>query len=126
MENLAPNIFVHDIAKTIDFYKELGFTVSMNVPDQAPFVWVNMNYGNVNFMFQTWESLGKELLEISRDKGSGPVLYYINVKNIRGYFKKLEPKVTVLKGLEKTFYGAMEFTIKDPNGIVLTFAEHEG
>jgi uncharacterized glyoxalase superfamily protein PhnB len=126
MENLTPNVFVHDIAKTIEFYKELGFTVSMNVPEQAPFVWVNMSCGKVNMMFQTWESLGEELPEISRDTGSGPGLYYINIKNIRSYFENIKTKATVLKGLEKTFYGATEFSIKDLNGIVLTFAEREG
>jgi len=29
----------------------------------------------------------------------------------------------VIKGLEKTFYGATEFSITDNNGFVLTFAE---
>jgi uncharacterized glyoxalase superfamily protein PhnB len=33
--------------------------------------------------------------------------------------------VTVVKGLEKQFYGATEFSIKDNNGYVLTFAEDE-
>ncbi|MDZ4757661.1 MAG: hypothetical protein SGJ10_05920 [Bacteroidota bacterium] len=31
----------------------------------------------------------------------------------------------VLKGLEKTFYDATEFTIQDFNGMILTFAEDE-
>jgi hypothetical protein len=37
----------------------------------------------------------------------------------------IKDKVTVLKGLEKTFYGATEFSILDNNGYVLTFADDE-
>ncbi|MGZ3885166.1 MAG: VOC family protein [Bacteroidia bacterium] len=126
MENLTPNIFISDMARTIEFYKELGFKVTMNVPDQAPFIWVNMSCGSVSFMFQTWDSLGQELPALSRSKGSGPVLYYISIKSIRAYFEMVKNKATVLKGLEKTFYGATEFVISDPDGNILTFAEHEG
>ncbi len=125
MESLSPNIFVHDINKTIAFYKELGFKVTMSVPEQPEYVWVMMTNDKVTIMFQTFESLGKDLTEISRTDTSGPMLFYINVKDIQGFFKKIENKALVLKGLEKTFYGATEFTIKDCNGLILTFAEHE-
>jgi uncharacterized glyoxalase superfamily protein PhnB len=47
------------------------------------------------------------------------------VKNIRAFFEKINDKVTVLHGLEKTFYGATEFSIKDNNNYMLTFAEDE-
>jgi len=33
--------------------------------------------------------------------------------------------VEIIKGLEKTFYGATEFTIRDIDGYHLTFAEDE-
>ena len=83
-----------------------------------------MTYGNVNFMFQTFESLGSELPEISRHNG-GSLLLYIKIKNIRKYHDMINGKVNVLKGLETTFYGATEFSILDNNGYVLTFAENE-
>jgi uncharacterized glyoxalase superfamily protein PhnB len=48
---------------------------------------------------------------------------YIKLKNIRAFFDRVKDKVTVIQGLEKTFYGATEFSIKDPDGFILTFAE---
>ena len=75
-------------------------------------------------MFQTFSSLANDLPEISRVDG-GSLLLYINLKNIRTFFEEIKDKVTVLKVLEATFYGATEFSIKDNNGYVLTFAEHE-
>jgi uncharacterized glyoxalase superfamily protein PhnB len=125
MESISPNIFTHNITETINFYKTLGFTLTMSVPEEGPdYVWAMMVNDSVTFMFQTFQSLGDTLPDISRTNG-GSLLLYINVKGIQTFFDGIKDKVTVLQGLEKTFYGATEFSIKDNNGYVLTFAEHE-
>jgi uncharacterized glyoxalase superfamily protein PhnB len=125
MESLSPNIFVTDMNATIAFYKMLGFDLAMSVPEEGPeLVWAMMVKGNVSFMFQTFDSLANELPEISRTDGAS-LLLYIKLKGIRAFFEDIKDKVTVLKGLEKTFYGATEFSILDINNYVLTFAEDE-
>jgi uncharacterized glyoxalase superfamily protein PhnB len=125
MESLSPNIFVNNMQETIALYKVLGFQVTMSVPESGDdLVWAMMVNGNVTIMFQTFENLANELPEISRNDG-GSLLLYINLKNIRSFFESIKGKVKVLKGLEKTFYGATEFSILDNNNYVLTFAEHE-
>jgi len=124
MHALSPNIFVRDIKQTIGFYKQLGFNVTMSVPEEGDPVWAMMSCGNVNFMFQTFESLGDEIPEIHREDG-GSLLFYIQTKDIREFHNQIKDKVQVIKGLEKTFYGATEFSIIDNNGYVLTFAENE-
>ena len=126
MKSLAPNFFVRDMDKTIDFYKSLGFEVTMSVPapDNKEIQWAMMKAGEVIVMFQTFVNLADQLPEISREKG-GSLLLYIQVDQIRKFFEKVKSKVTVLHGLEKAFYGATEFSILDNNGYVLTFAEDE-
>jgi len=125
METLSPNIFVRNMAETIAFYNILGFKTTMTVPEEGnDFVWVMMMNGTVTFMFQTFESLADDLPKISRTDGASQLLY-INLKDIKGFFEAIKNKVTVLKGLETTFYGATEFSIVDNNNYVLTFAEHE-
>ncbi|WP_375578660.1 VOC family protein [Marivirga tractuosa] len=124
MDSLTPNIFVHNIEETIKFYETIGFKVGMSVPEEGDFVWVMMTCGKVSFMFQTFESLGSELPEISRQNG-GSLLLYIQIKEIRQFYEKIKDKVKVIKGLESTFYGATEFSILDNNNYVLTFAENE-
>jgi len=124
MQSLAPNIFVNDINETIAFYRQLGFELTMTVPEEGDYVWAMMSCGEVTFMFQTFESLGGELSEISRQDG-GSLIFYIKTENIRSFFERIKDKVKVLKGLEKTFYGATEFSILDNNEYVLTFAENE-
>jgi uncharacterized glyoxalase superfamily protein PhnB len=124
MDSLTPNIFVKNMNETIEFYRNIGFEVKMSVPEKGDFVWVMMSGGNVNFMFQTFDSLGSDLPEISRQDG-GSLLLYIQVKEIRQYHDRIKDKVNILKGLEKTFYGATEFSIQDINGYILTFSENE-
>lgn len=125
MESLAPNIFVSNMQQTIAFYTLLGFNVTMSVPESGEdLVWVMMACGSVTIMFQTYESLAESLPEISRRDG-GSLLLYINLKDIRVFFDSIKDKVKVLSGLDRTFYGATEFSILDNNNYVLTFAQHE-
>ena len=125
MESLAPNIFTNNIQETVALYTLLGFEVTMSVPEKGDeLVWVMMVNGSVTVMFQTYSSLADDLPEISRKDGSS-LLLYVTLKDIRGFFESVKDKVNVLKGLEKTFYGATEFSILDNNNYVLTFAEHE-
>lgn len=124
MESISPNIFVKNIDESIKFYEQLEFKLSMKVPDEGSLVWAMMTKDKVSFMFQTFESLGNDLPEISRQDG-GSLLLYIQIKEIREYHDRIKEKVNILKGLEKTFYGATEFSIQDINGYVLTFSENE-
>ena len=125
MDSLSPNIFVKSMEETISFYQSIGFQLIMTVPESgSEFVWAMMVNGHVTFMFQTFSSLGEGLPQISRQAG-GSLLLYIKLKEIRNFFEQIKDKVTVLKGLETTFYGATEFSILDNNNYVLTFAEDE-
>lgn len=124
MQSVSPNLFVKNLSETIDFYTKLGFSVVATVPEQGNLIFAMMQCGEVSFMFQTFESLEAELPEISRT-GGGSLLLYIQIKQIRIFFEQIKNEVKVLKPLEKTFYGATEFSILDNNGFVLTFAEDE-
>ena len=124
MESISPNIYVRDLPATIAFYKTLGFEVVTTVPESGDLVFAMMTCGNVTFMFQTFASIENALPTIKRTDG-GSLLLYIKLKGIRTFFENVKDKVTLLQGLEKTFYGATEFSIEDNNHYVLTFAEDE-
>ena len=126
MESLAPNLFVRDIRATIEFYTSLGFNLVMSVPAETDgnLDWAMVTSGNVTFMFQTFQSLGDTLPMVSRQDG-GSLLFYIRTRKIRSFFDSIKDKVNIAHGLQKTFYGATEFSITDPNNYLLTFAEDE-
>ena len=125
MKSISPNIFVNDLPATITFYTKLGFTVTDEVttPDGDK-VFALMTNGSVTFMFQTFASIEGKHPMVSRADG-GSLLLYITVENIREYYEHIKEHVTVLTGLEKTFYGATEFSLCDNNNYLLTFAEHD-
>lgn len=126
MESLSPNLFVKDIRATLDFYQLLGFTLTMSVPGntEGELDWAMVTNGKVTFMFQTFKSLADALPPVSRTEG-GALLFYIRTTRIRAFFETVKDKATVIHGLQKTFYGATEFSITDNNNFVLTFAEDE-
>ena len=124
MQSVSPNIYVKDLPQTIAFYEQLGFGVVARFPEEGDAVFAMMINGTVTFLFQTFESLGSELPEVKRTDG-GSIMLYIQMKKIRKFHETIKDKVTVLKGLEVSFYGATEFSILDNNGYVLTFAEDE-
>jgi uncharacterized glyoxalase superfamily protein PhnB len=125
MKSLSPNIFVNDMKATIAFYTKLGFTVADEVTTpEGEKVFALMRNGSVIFMFQTFASIEGIHPMVSRSNG-GSLLLYISIDNIRQYYDQIKDQVVVLTGLEKTFYGATEFSLIDNNNYLLTFAEHE-
>jgi uncharacterized glyoxalase superfamily protein PhnB len=124
MESVSPNIFVRDIKATIEFYKILGFKVVTAIPEGNNPIFVMMTCGTARFMFQTFKSIENTLPIISRADGAS-LLLYIKVKSIRSLYKKIRGSINVVQELEKTFYGTTEFSIKDNNNYMLTFAQNE-
>jgi hypothetical protein len=61
---------------------------------------------------------------MSRQNG-GSLLLYIHTTEIRTFFDQIKDNVKVVKGLEKTFYSATEFSIENNIGYLLTFTEDE-
>jgi uncharacterized glyoxalase superfamily protein PhnB len=42
------------------------------------------------------------------------------IQNAIEFFDKIKDKVKIIKGIEKTFYGATNFGVEDNNGYLLT------
>jgi uncharacterized glyoxalase superfamily protein PhnB len=124
MQTVSPNIYVNDIMKTIEFYGTIGFKVVTTVGDKDDPIFALMHSGDVRFMFQTFKSIENTLPVISRTNGAS-LLLYVNMKGVRDFYDKIKDKVAVLHGLNKTFYGATEFSIVDNNNYMITFAEDE-
>ena len=125
MKSISPNIFVNDLQATITFYTKLGFIITDEVTtSKGEKVFALMTNGSVSFMFQIFASIEGKHPMVSRADG-GSLLLYISVDNIRQYYAYIKEQITVLTGLEKTVYGATEFSLCDNNNYLLTFAEHD-
>ena len=135
MKSLTPVISVDQIEPCLPFWIErLGFQKTAEVPEGDKLGFVILVKGSVEVMYQTRASVAKDLgtavgLNIHPASGAiNPdkdlVMLYIQVE-------KLDPVMAALKGIEvvvperKTFYGAREFGVREPGGIVVLFAEFQ-
>lgn len=124
LESLSPNLVVADVNRSVEFYTEkLGFTKIASVPDSGKLNWAMVMRGPVTVMFQTLASIQDDVPELKLSAGAAAATFYIKVKGLGGWHESLKGKVPIALPMRKTFYGANEFAIKDPDGNVLMFAE---
>ncbi len=124
LESLTPNIMVKDVNATLNYYiHKLDFKLIDVNPESGQYEWGYVMFDNVGFMFQEEKSLKNEYKELEPLNIGGSLTFYIRVKNIHTYYREISNKVTVVKSMNKTFYGTNEFAIIDINGFILTFSE---
>lgn len=126
MNKISPNLMVEDVKKTAEFYQNvLGFDIGMAVPDEDNPVWASLSRGNVEVMLQEKKSLAGEYSVFSGREVGGTFNLYIETNDIQNLYDACKSNnVPIVKDMNKTFYGADEFAIQDPNGYVLVFAQH--
>ncbi|OYU83938.1 MAG: glyoxalase [Flavobacterium sp. BFFFF2] len=123
-QSVSPNLYVSHLATSMYFYTQLGFSATAVFPEGDEPIFAMMQNNGVTILLQTIDSLGDDLPEIPRQR-SGAILLYFQVNKIRELAEKVGSFTAILKPLETTFYGATEFSVVDPDGFVLTFAEDE-
>jgi len=125
--SLTPNIMVEDVNKTVDWYIDnLGFQLVQSVPDEIDnkkLQWAQIKLNNVELMFQSRQSLCKDIKEFQKFETKAPITFYIKIYNIKEFFNLIKENVEIIEELHITFYNTMEFLIKDINGYYLSFSE---
>jgi uncharacterized glyoxalase superfamily protein PhnB len=123
MQSMTPNLMVHDVNKTIEFYRDvLGFEFVASVPDSGQFDWAMMKHGPVEIMFQSAASLAKDLPTFVKMGPGGAFTLFIKMEDSKSFYGKVKGKAEIVQELTKTFYDMEEFSIKDLDGYILTFA----
>jgi len=125
LKNLIPNIWVADMSRSVAFYTErLGFSVAMAVPDKPPYVWARLLRDDVAIDLNNPETAAKDYPGLSGKPLGATAVLFIEVEGVRTLHDELKSDVAIVMPLIKQFYGATEFAIADPDGYVITFAEH--
>ena len=135
MKNLTPVIIVDQIEPCLPFWIErLGFQKTAEVPEGNKLGFVILVKGNVQIMYQTRASVARDLgtaVEPGIHPASGAINANKDLVTLYIQVEKLDPVMAALKGIEvvvperKTFYGAREFGVREPGGIVVLFAEFQ-
>jgi uncharacterized glyoxalase superfamily protein PhnB len=125
LKKLTPNLVVANVERSLAFYRDiLGFAVTTTVPESAPYVFAIVQSGGVEIFLNAPEPAGAEYPSFKDRPIGGTLTLFVNVTGIDHVFEALRSRVKVIMPLEKKWYGVTEFAFEDPDGYVLTFAEH--
>ena len=129
IQSLSPNLGVKNVDQTVQFYQDLlGFELITSVPAKAekkPLDWALVQSGPVTLMFQQEQNLKTEYKNLDEHAVGGAFTLYFTITDFNAVYEKARTMSTILIEPHKTFYGAMEFALQDPNGYTLTLSESD-
>jgi uncharacterized glyoxalase superfamily protein PhnB len=124
MKSVTPVMFVNEVEPCIHFWKErFGFEITAEVPEGQKLGFVILAKDNVQLMYQSWESVRKDVPALATEGVPNGVSLYVVVDDINQIEMKLQdiPKVIPRRD---TFYGATEIVVRDPEGHIVCFSQH--
>jgi uncharacterized glyoxalase superfamily protein PhnB len=119
---VTPNLYTDDVESCVKFWVErMHFDKTAEVPDGEKLVFAALQKGTIELMYGTYASLEKDPnVAGSYQRGTG--FLFIEVDDLDAVVDAMKGVPTVAP-VHKTFYGATEFTVKDPAGHLITFAQ---
>jgi uncharacterized glyoxalase superfamily protein PhnB len=121
MKKLTPVVYVEEIEPVLPFWiNRLGFEVTAEVPEGDRAGFVILQKGDVELMYQSRESVLKDLPQLADSPMGGTVLF-IQVDDLDAIERALEG-IELVVPRRTTFYGADEIIVREPAGNVVTFA----
>lgn len=120
MQSLTPILLVDAIEPCLDFWKRLGFEVTVEVPEGSALGFVILKNGPVEIMYQTRASVANDIPSMAGFPSSS--VLYIHVSNIDEVIAALGD-APVLIPKRTTFYGAIEYGVREPGGSAVSFSQ---
>lgn len=125
-KKLTPNLVVSDVSRSVSFYRDvLGFALAMTVPEAPPYVFASVTSGPVEVFFNAAQAVYEEYPSFKDRPIGGTLTLFIEVDAVKALHDSLKDRVRIVMPLEHKWYGLTEFAITDPDGYVITFAEHD-
>jgi len=119
----TPVLFVDQVEPCAAFWRErFGFDATIEVPGKSGLAYVQLEAGAVELMYQSFESLEAESAELRAAAHAGKAFLYVEVPDIQSALAACSG-LPLVKAMNDTFYGAREFTLRDPGGHLVTFAQ---
>jgi uncharacterized glyoxalase superfamily protein PhnB len=119
IKSLAPILLVESIEPSLPFWVEqLGFSLTVTVPDAAPLAFAIVARDCVEVMLQSRASAGEDLGDLG---AMGPALLYISVAALEPVLAAIE-HASIVVPRRTTFYGSDEIYVRDPAGNVIGFS----
>lgn len=123
MKKLTPLLVVDAIEPCLEFWTGLGFQKTVEVRERERLGFVILVKDEVEVMYQTRESLGKDAPALADTPFTSAL--YIEVTNLNDVLAA-SGQAPVVVARRQTFYGADEIFVREPGGNVIAFSEQSG
>jgi len=124
-KKLTANLLVSSVEHSLTFYEGvLGFTRGMTVPEQSPFVFAAVTAGPVEIFFNDRSTIAKESPQFAGRALGGGNTMFVEIEAIDEYHDQIKDRVKMIMPIVTQWYGVREFAVEDPDGYVITFAQH--
>ncbi|MDT2460617.1 VOC family protein [Enterococcus avium] len=126
-KNITTNLMVTSVDASVKFYQEiLGLEVVASVPAKNQTLqFAILAKEAMTLMLQEKENLSEEYPILAAKKIQPSITLYITVENFEEFYTTIKSNYPIYTEPHKTFYGANELAITDPDGYVLTFTEYK-
>jgi uncharacterized glyoxalase superfamily protein PhnB len=122
MKKLTPVFVVEDIKPCLNFWVErMDFEAPVKIPEGDSLGFVILTRGNVEIMYQSRESLRKDIPALADEPPGSPNAIYIEVSDLDDVLRRLEG-IDLVVPKRTTFYGATEVGVREPGGNLIVFA----
>jgi uncharacterized glyoxalase superfamily protein PhnB len=122
IRKMTPNLFTDDVQACVRFWVDrLHFEKTMEVPEGSGLAFAALQKGSVEVMYGSYASLEKDA-GAAQAYRRGTSFLFIEVEDLDAVFTAMNG-VPIVTPVHKTFYGSTEFTVKDPAGHLITFAQ---
>src|SRR5215469_12146839 len=124
VKRITPVLLVKEIEPVIPLWVDrLGFAKTIEVAHGDKLGFVNFQKGAAEVMYQTYASVEADApKEMAAATGKGPTYLYIEVDNLDAALAATKDMKIVMP-VRIAFYGMKEFSIQDPGGHFITFAQ---
>jgi uncharacterized glyoxalase superfamily protein PhnB len=125
LTGITPNLITDDINRALAFYAGvLGFRVVHRVPDEGPLVFAMLERDGVNVFLNDAKTAQAEVPDATGYvAGASGVAMFFQVEGVTAFWDAIRDRATVVMPLKDQWYGMTEFSISDPDGYLITFAE---
>ena len=123
MKKLSPVLVVDEIEPCLPFWVDrLGFEKTAEIPEGARLGFVILRKDDVEVMYQSRESVEKDVPALVPERGGHAIGLFIEVSDVAAVERALEGFEVVL-ARRKTFYGMDEVGVREPGGNAVIFAQ---
>jgi uncharacterized glyoxalase superfamily protein PhnB len=123
VNRLTPVLMVEAIEHCLPFWIDrLGFSKTVEVPDDGRLGFVILVRDGVEVMYQTKNSVAGDVAPLANSPMGGTMLY-LEVDDLDAIEQALKG-VNFVVPRRTTFYGAQEIIVREPGGNTVAFAQY--